>query len=1735
MNASLIHRNHDEINLRQLISKPLPLDQFFPLALQMATCIARSCPDPTQTLLINPTRFRLKMTLPQSVQFSAESLPRTASAQLQLMEDDLPYIAPEQTGRIESKPDRRSVLYSLGVIFYEMLTGKAPFACQTPLEWMHAHIARVPPPLIEERPEVPQVLSDLVKKLLAKNPDDRYQSAESLRSDLAFCCQKWATERTIQPFSLAKEDHRALWHEPPKLYGNESELAALRQAFDSIRADQSSPAYFFISGKAGSGKTSLVQAALREFSAPQGLSVSGKFDQFQQEVPYSGLLKPLGSLLVKLLSLPEEELNEEGETLARALGSQAQALLELLPLLGPILREAPPAPELPPLQATSRHLQLMNRFVEFFAQRWGPLTLFLDDLHWADASSLKFLSFLASSGTKSILLIGTWRQDENHADLRLAPTINAIESSDARLTRISLGTFTVNDVTSLVADALPGPKPEPEELAALLHARTGGNPYFCTQFFKAIIAEGLVAYKHQGDTWGWDLTAIAAKPITADLADFLASQIKALSLPAQDWLSLAAVWGPLIVPGTLAQFLAVPPEELDPALHEPLARGLICQKDDDYYFAHDRIQEAAYKLIPLAQREQLHLLIARYMHKSHMNIYSLAEHYHAAGDRLDPNESMQVARLNWLAGRKSMASAAFESAAKFFAWGRGRLSPAAWADERELAFSLSLDEASCELAWGHLVAARERLDELEAKELSHLERIRLCQLWVRLFVESGSMHEALKYGQIGLASQGIVLPLHPSRSEVEQEYQKFWTSMGQRRIEDLLDLPLMSKAEPKEVCALLAALIPVTFSFDFHLVALTWCYVVNIIVSSGHCETSVEAFGCFGLIEQSLFERYEEGYRFGKMTARLVDKYGFEGQRLHSVGTLKILAFWTRPLPEARRFCDDFISQVDEVGANFKGLVSRYDKLHFMLSAGEPLHQLESETERVLGQAHKFCFHDLTVVIAAMRCLARGLRGQARGLSRCDDGTFFDEELEAHLQNSQVPSTVCFYYNLKLIGCYFAGNIAEARAAGEAVAARIWSIRSLPKLHEHSFYFALTLLALWEEASLEERGSLEAQLTPYMTNLAKWALINPHTFAGKDALVRAEWQRLHGNDQDALVLYDRAARCSREQGFVQDEALSYELMAQFYQKRTCSEIALLFLRQARDAYARWGAFAKVTQLEESCPSLDVQNNPSPLGPRPVVPNHELDFESLLSASRHISSEIDLSRLLHALLQLILTQAGADRVALLLLQGKELVLAAHARLEAEAKNIAFDIPASPCPLELSPENLPLALLLYVLRSGDKVRMESPSQRSLFQREEIFKGAVPESALGFPLKLHGTLIGIIYLENRTMAGAFTDTRIHVLEVLAAQASISIQHARLHQKLHEQASRLEAILSSIGDAVEVVDHDGRLLLANDAYRDLLKTDDPAPQSLAEMLEILSIMTWQGDNLSLKDLPQSKALEGEAVSQFGLRIQHPLTDKAIFLQSSATPVKDKEGRSWGAVTVLRDMSEWVELDQLKDQFLRAAAHELKTPVMIIKGYTQLLERQLSAAPGKSPELIAAIVEGVERLERLTSSLLDMSLVQLKKLRVRLEPLDLRTLVHQSLIEISTISKRHSLRELEMSPTVILGNPVRLRQVMHNLLHNAIKYSPEGGPIEVSLNVKDEQAVVTVRDYGIGIQDAQQKHIFSMFFQAHLNTSHDYGGMGIGLYLIREIIHLHGGKIWFSSEEGEGSSFSFSIPLTKS
>ncbi|HTB13104.1 MAG TPA: sigma 54-interacting transcriptional regulator [Bryobacteraceae bacterium] len=1310
---------------------------------------------------------------------------RQPPAPPEIIAGTLAYMAPEQTGRMNRSIDTRSDLYSLGVTLYQMLTGALPFTAADPLEWIHCHIARGPEPP-DDLVALPEAVSSLIMKLLAKNAEERYQTAEGLEADLRRCLAEWDSLHRIDPFPLGANDLSDRLLIPEKLYGRESEIETLLTAFDRVVA-RGAPEVVLISGYSGVGKSSVVNELHKALVPPRGLFGAGKFDQYKRDIPYATLAQAFQTLVRQVLAKSEWELDQWRRALREAVEPNGQLIVNLIPELEFIIGKQPPLPDLPAQDAQNRFQMVFRRFLGVFSRPEHPLALFLDDLQWLDTATLDFLEHLVThSDVQHLLLIGAYRDNEVSPSHPLLRTLEAIHKARVRVQDILLAPLGINDVGRLLADALRCAPERTRPLAQLVHEKTGGNPFFTIQFFTALVDERLVAFDPIARFWRWDMDRIHARSYTDNVVDLVAAKLKRFSAVTQEALKQLACLGNVAGISTLALVHGETEEEVDAALWEAVRAGLVFRQDDTCKFLHDRIHQAAYSLIPEKHRAGIHLRIGRSLLDS-MTPEQLDEQLFDVANQLnrgatlltDHDEKAQVAAIDLRAGRKAKASAAYASARAYFSAGMVLLDENDWGGQYELAFGLWLERVEAEFLTGNFERAEHLIRELLPHAVSKVDRAAVYNLKVSLHILKSENQQAVDSALACLRLFGIDMPAHPSWDQVQLEYEMVWRALAGRPIEGLIDLPLMTDRELQAAMQVLAVLISPSYFTDFHLYCLHICRMVNVSMQHGTGGASAHAYGYFGFILGPVFHRYRDAHRFARLACDLVEKQGFiacQAKVYYAVGTV---AFWTQPIAAAIDFMRTGVRTATEMGDLAFACYCMFQTVTGLLLRTEPLDEIWRQSEIALAFTREAKYRDWVDIMVSQQRFIAAMQGRTATISTFSDAQFDETAFEDGLTEDRVKLLASWYWILKLKARFVSGDYSAALAAADKVKPLLSAAVGQIQLLDYYCYTALAVAASYENASADEQQEWRQLLSAHQEQLREWAENYPPTFADKYMLVSAEIARLERRDSDAMRLYEQAIHHAGESGFIQIEALAHELAARFYAAHSSETSAHAYLHRARNCYDRWGAFGKVKQLDALYPRLYDEHSSASAAVTIGTPLRQLDVATVVKASQALSSEILLPKLIERLMRIVVEHAGAQRGLLILLREDEVWIEAEAttgeggaQVQVRQKGITLS-------------DVPQSALHYAIRTRERVLLDDASAGSLYSEDAYVRQRRPRSLLCLPIVKQTKLVGVFYLENNLTPGAFTLDRIAVLEVLASQAAISLENASLYSDLqHSEA---------------------------------------------------------------------------------------------------------------------------------------------------------------------------------------------------------------------------------------------------------------------------------------------------------------------------------------------------------------
>jgi len=1663
-------------------------------------------------------------------------------------EADWAYLSPEQTGRMNRPVDYRTDFYSLGVSLHRLLTGQLPFHASDPPGWVHCHLAQIPPAVSDLVPEIPRAVSDIVSKLMSKLPEDRYQSADGLLTDLRRCLSEWEQFGRVDLFPLGQHDVSDRLLIPQRLYGRQGEVVALLAAFDSVAAT-GTPALVTVSGQSGIGKSALINQLRKPVEDKHGFFVAGKFDQYKRDIPYATLAQAFDCLVRQILGESDAGVERWRNAIREAVGSNGKLVVSLVPTLELIIGPQPPVADLPPQDAQRRFQLVLRQLVSVFAGPEHPLVLLLEDLQWLDAGTLALLVDLATHPeVRHVLLVGTYRDNEVVPSHPLMAGLAAIRQAGGAVRTILLAPLVLDDVAQLIVESLNCSVADAQPLAQLVLEKTGGNPFFTRQFLTTLAEEGLLHFDAEHGSWVWSLSRVRAKRYTDNVVDLIAGKLARLSQDTRDALMTFACLGNAADVRTLSLVLEQPADAVLASLREALRVGLLFRDDQTCAFVHDRVQEAVYSTIPEASRPAEHLRIGRILASSlspqalSERVFDVVTQFNRAGGLIGSREERErVAELNLLAGQRAKAAAAHVSALTYLTAGASLLADDRWEHRRDLTFQMELNRAECEFLTGELVAAEHRLTMLSAQAATTAERATVACLRVDLYTTLDRNDRAVEVGLECLRDLGIDWSPHPAEVELRDEYERIWAQLGDRRIEDLVDLPRMTDPASLATLDVLTKIIPAAYFADANLPHLVICRVVNLSLAFGNTDSSCFAYATLGIVAVAQFGNYEAAFRFGQLGCDLVEQHGlkrFEAEVLLSFATFVIP--WTRHLRISHDLLHRAFKAANQNGNLTFAAYSCINIVTNLLGSGHPLGETQREAEDGLAFARRARFSSVVDEISAQLALIRSLRGLT-----AEFGTLEDAKVDDELAHE--PATVQFFYwNCRLQGHFLAGRYAEALIAASRSQPLLWSVPANFEMVVHHFFAALSRAAYCDSVDAAQRDAYLQALADHHRQLKTWAANCPDNLEDRVALVGAEIARLEDRVIEAEHLYEQAIQSSRQHGSAHNEGLAHELAARFYLARRLSTSGNAHLEQARSCYEQWGAAGKVRQLEALHPLLRATSRRG--GAAGATGAAQLDLISLAKASQAISGGIVLDELIDALMRVVLENAGAQTAHLLLVRGEGLILAAEAGVQKDTLQIKLHHDESAAAVLL-----PEAILNYVKRAKEPILLPDAAEQNPFSADPYFVRDAPKSLLCLPILRQSSMVGLLYLENRLVSHAFTPQRLTVLELLASQAAISLDNARLYadleqenqerrraeETLRERESRIRRLVDSNIIGIVFWDMKGGISEANEAFLRMTGyTQSDLESGRVRWTDLTPPEYAALDAAKSEEIRRTSTCapyEKEFIRPDGSRM--PILLGAALLEGS---------RESGIAFVL-DLSErkQAEADRearraaeaanvAKSEFLANMSHELRTPLNGILGFAQILLYQNTLGE-RDQRAVNVIKRSGEHLLSLINDILDFASIEAGKRELVPTDVNLPELLGSTAELVSEhVGRKRLTFSLETSPDLpvtVRVDAKQLRQVLLNLLSNAVKFTDHGA---VALRVRFTTPCrfhFEVQDSGIGIPLEQQEAVFEPFVQVGESRRRS-GGTGLGLAISRQLVRRMGGEIELRSRTGEGSTFAFDLNL---
>ncbi|HLO83461.1 MAG TPA: AAA family ATPase [Nostocaceae cyanobacterium] len=1367
------------------------------------------------------------------------------------LEGTLAYISPEQTGRMNRGIDYRSDFYSLGVTFYELLTYQRPFTTNDPIELVHCHIAQQPKRPDELIASIPLTLSNIIIKLLAKTPEERYQSAWGIKADLETCLQQLKTTGKVGHFSLGSQDISDKFHIPQKLYGREQEITQLLTTFE--RVSQGATEMILVAGYSGIGKSALVNEIHKPITKRRGYFISGKFDQLQRNIPYAAITQALQGLVRQLLSEPEIILKTWKEKILAVLGNNCQIIIDIIPDLEKIIGKQLPVEQLGATETQERFNLFFARFIRIFSQKEHPLTIFLDDLQWADLPSLNLIEKLITNvDSQYLLIIGAYRDNEVSPTHPLMQTLEQIKKAEATVNQIMLQPLGISDVKQLIADTLNYSGEDVQTLAELVTKKTAGNSFFITQLLQTLYKEKLIVLNipqlsiHQRANnrvfWQWNIEQIQQIGITDNVVDLMVRKIEKLDQNTQNILKLAACIGNRFNLEILSivnrKSLTVTAQELQPALHE----GLIIPLSNDYKlpllwseeeilgdtseissaftpktptsipykFLHDRVQQAAYSLILEPEKKSIHLQIGRLLKNNtpaeelEENIFNIVHQLNEGLELItEPLEKYELAKLNLQAAKKSKASTAYEPALKYLEMGLRLLESNSWNEQYKLTWELHIE--TLELLY--LNTKFEQFEEFSNTVLQQsqeiLDQAKVNQLQILYYCTKFQANKAIDIAIKILRKLGIDISQEQGdiENKIARQQDLIQSFLQEKSLEYLYQLPVMTDKYQIAAIQILQQIIAATHTTNFPLFVEIILIQLNLCLKYGNPPNAAYIYNTYGMLLCSIKQDIDYGYQFGNLALKLVEKFKITKLEVFVLqmyyGQIWHWKEYLRNIVAQNKLIHGFKIGIDSGENEFASYVAiNYCLIKFF--GGRNLEEVEQDYQKysvvIKNLKLQFSifyieiFHKLIIKLLSLD------NYNVLTISEKIEKNF----LENWIQNNS-QWLIFFFYFTKTFYCYLLKDYACACANGIEAEKYVKASSSFLTAPQHNFYFSLSCLAHYSACDVKQQKDLLEQVDKNQENMKIWANNCAANFQHKYDLVAAEKTRVLGQYWQAEELYERAIQGAKKYEFIHEEALAYERAAEFYLNLGREEIGQLYLRNSHYCYSSWGAKAKVKQLEDEYPQYFIltRNQGKAKSLRTTISTTGndgkiLDLTTVIKASQVLAGEIILSNLLAKLMKIMIENAGAQKGFLLLHSHDKWVIEAIASVNSSEMTILQSIPVNSVDAATQIPLLSTAIINYVVHTQENIVLNDAINEGQFTRDPYIIATQPKSILCIPLLHQGKLSGILYLENNLTTGAFTADRIKVLNILSSQAAISIENSRLYATLEEKVEERTQELS-------------------------------------------------------------------------------------------------------------------------------------------------------------------------------------------------------------------------------------------------------------------------------------------------------------------------------------------------------
>lgn len=1672
---AIIFEGFEGITLKAFLKKePLNIKMFLKIAIEITEAIGAIHENhiihkdvKPSNIIINPKTHKLKLTdFSISTHFDDSKPTLVINNQI---EGTLPYMSPEQTGRINRTVDYRTDIYSLGVTFYEMITGQLPFLTEDPVELMHAHIAKIPTLPEKLREEIPTTISSIIMKCLKKLAEERYQSVYGLKADLLKCQEQLNQHQSIQEFSLGQQDVHSFFSISKKIYGRDQEFNQLQEHYYHVLNTKESE-LIMISGPTGIGKTAVLETLKKIIFENKSLYISCEFEELKTNDSFGALKEGFSSLIHQILKSDTVTLEHWKRRISYTLKSQARVLIDLIPDLKLLLGEQESPEKIGAIETQNRLIFLLQKFISVFAKKDHPFVIFLDNLQWVDEASISVLKrLLINNHIPSLLIITAFRNNDDLSKKPIQHLITEFKKSNVPLTEIKLNPLTLNCTNQLISDTFNRIPIQTIDLSAILFNKTQGTPLFLNQFLKNLYQEKIIYFDFLQGTWRWDLEKIKQIPASQNVLEHLSKKVKTFPKEIQQILRIASLIGDRVDLDILKTISNLSEEKLLEILWSAVYEELVFCIGNQYVFTHDKIRRAFSELMDIKKQKKLHLKIARYLvNQKNSNFSEILYHYNLAQDILtNSDEIEQVIQLNTQASQEMKQSASFQAAFQYSSMAHQLAIDHHLQSNEPLFFSLCVQKIECAYLSGQYREADLLMKKTLFKAKTEIDRLTLINTQIAIYLAQGKTQEGIQLGYRFLKE----LKIDPNQKITK------WTIYKYQLTNKLKEILSLKKKKNKKTSLMLNLLENLSSSFYitnqqnlFNKTILKGLSLISLKNTNQSAASNEFIVSGYSLILLKIMEDIKSAKKWDQVALSLCKKHSNIASKAKTLylSATKIHP-WISPYRDIIPSLEKAFEENIHSGEMQYACLAIIELIWLKFYTSEPIENLLKDIEEkliILSQLNQQEARN-QLQIFKQYCLFL-------------QSTISEEELFNNIsfkQNKNQSESISMLIKHIQIQVYFLNKkYAQAFQIMQEIDACLEKIQDEIIMQHTCFYSGLIIAALLKSHLFPNflralalpipKNRLLKQLKTKLNLIKQWSKNCPQNFEHKYLLLQAEWYHIHQKNKQAIQYYNLAIESAIQTGFTQVTALANECCALFYSSQNNRKLAIPYLLEAIYNYSKWGTFFKLNQIIEDYPDLtsylidrkilfssSAYAKTHTASSTTSTVDQLLDRSTLIKFFQTISEEIQFDKLLSKVMTIILENTGAQKGFLILVNDKDgkFYIKAQKTISDESTNLDNH------PIESSTQ-VCSNLIQYVIHTQKILALDDASLSTDFREDTYILKNQPKSLMCAPVIHQGKLIAVIYLENNITAGVFTKERQEVVQSLTSQTAVAIENAKLYQEILELNQTLE----------------NKVIIQT---KELLNTN----QKLSKTKE-----------------------EAEKANHF----------KSYFLAQMTHDLRTPLHIIIGILDVM-SKNEKIKKDEELEKQLSMALKSSEKQLSLVNDILDISKLE----SGKidlhiTPFEILDLFQGIE-------DIMDTLLCD-KPIQFILENHLPKTLI------ISSDKKRVGqilINLLSNAAKFCETGEIKLKTYIPNAIksENASDKSP---PLPIN------RIYFEVSDTGIGLSSEQQVHIFEPYAMVDNQIQKQYQGTGLGLSICKGFVEALGGEIHMESELKKGTTFIFWIPL---